>query len=187
MLKAWRSISVTSAIMASAFLAERQPALVAQEQLAADPLLEPVDPAHQRGAGEPEHVGGVAETLVTRAGQKRFQIIPGRVQDVFRPVLHQRSTPVQYLLHTPYPRPLIVAQRGHEANDRGATWTWKGPLCRTARFRYSADRSRSRGPAGAARPKYLRSPTWRTGMVPGVHIRNGRACSTIFTTIRDAS
>ena len=78
-----------------AFFAQRQPALVAQEQLAADILFEPVDPAHQRGAGEPKRVGGVAEAFVTRAGEKRFQIVPGRVQDLVGAVLHHRSTPVQ--------------------------------------------------------------------------------------------
>ena len=41
-----------------AFIAEREPALVAQEQLAADALFEPVDPAHQGRGGEPELLGG---------------------------------------------------------------------------------------------------------------------------------
>ncbi|MGY2935482.1 hypothetical protein ACVWZ6_005084 [Bradyrhizobium sp. GM6.1] len=48
----------------AAFVAEREPALVAQEQLAVDALFEPVDPAHQGGGGEPELLGGVAEAFI---------------------------------------------------------------------------------------------------------------------------
>ena len=78
-----------------AFFAQCQSALIAQEQLAADMLFEAVDPAHQRGAGEPERVGGVAETLVARAGEERLQVVPGRVLNLVGAVLHRRSTPVQ--------------------------------------------------------------------------------------------
>ena len=78
-----------------AVFGEREPALVAQKHLAAETFLQPVDPAHQRGAGETKHVGGVAETLVPRAGEERLQVVPGRVQDVVGAVLRHRSTPVQ--------------------------------------------------------------------------------------------
>ena len=78
-----------------AFVAQRQSALVAQEQLAADAFLEPVDPAHQRGCGQAERLGGVAKTLEARTGEKRFQIVPRRIQHLLDPVLRHRSTPVQ--------------------------------------------------------------------------------------------
>ena len=78
-----------------ALVAERQAALIAQEQLAADRFLEPVDPPHQRGAGEAEHVGGIAKALVSRAREKRSQIVPGCIQNFVSPVLRHRSTPVQ--------------------------------------------------------------------------------------------
>jgi hypothetical protein len=51
---------------------------------------------------------------------------PGRslqrsdVEDVLGLVLRERSTPVQYLLHTSYPRPLVSLNEG-SSNDRGAT------------------------------------------------------------------
>ena len=75
--------------------AQRQAALVAQEQLAADRLFEPVDPPHQRGAGEAEFFCGIAKALVSRAREKRSQLIPGRIQNFISPVLRHRSTPVQ--------------------------------------------------------------------------------------------
>jgi hypothetical protein len=69
--------------------------LIAQEQLAADPFLKPVDPSHQGRAGETKHFGSVAKTPVLRTDQKRFQIVPGRTQNLFVSVLRHRSTPVQ--------------------------------------------------------------------------------------------
>ena len=78
-----------------AFLADREPALIAQKQLAADPHFEPVDPPHQGGAGDAEQIGGVAEAFVTRAGEERFQVVPGCIKDFVSPVLRHRSTPVQ--------------------------------------------------------------------------------------------
>jgi hypothetical protein len=59
-----------------AFFAQRQSALIAQKQLAADPLLEPVDPSHQGGAGQAERFGGVSKAIASRTGQKRLQIVP---------------------------------------------------------------------------------------------------------------
>ncbi|MHC2692955.1 hypothetical protein ACVME9_005446 [Bradyrhizobium liaoningense] len=47
-----------------AFIAERESALVAQEQLAPDPLFEPIDAAHQGRGGEPEFFGRIAETFI---------------------------------------------------------------------------------------------------------------------------
>ena len=77
------------------FLADREPALIAQEQLAADPLLEAVDPPHQGGAGDAEQVGGVAETFVPCAGEERSQLVPGCIKEVVSLVLRDRSTLVQ--------------------------------------------------------------------------------------------
>src|ERR1035437_6627987 len=60
----------------SAFVAQRKAALIAQEELAADALFEPIDPAHECGAGDAEFLRGVTKTLVFRTSQKRPQIIP---------------------------------------------------------------------------------------------------------------
>jgi len=81
--------------MAIPFLAQRQSALVAQEQLAVDPFLEAVDPSHQRRTGEAEYLGSVPETLVSRANQERLQVVPGRIRRLVRSVLRHRSTPMQ--------------------------------------------------------------------------------------------
>jgi hypothetical protein len=78
-----------------AVFAQRQAALIAQKYLAADAFFEPVDPAHQRGAGNTKQFGGVAKTLVPRASEERFQVIPGRIQDFVGAALRHRSTPVQ--------------------------------------------------------------------------------------------
>src|SRR6266480_2655971 len=78
-----------------ALLAERQPTLIAQEQLATDPFLQSVHPAHQRRARQAEYVSGIAETLVSCTDEKRFQIVPGSIDDFVRAALRHRSTPVQ--------------------------------------------------------------------------------------------
>jgi hypothetical protein len=75
--------------------AQRQSTLIAQKQFAADPLLEPIDPSHQGRARQAKHFTGVPETLVSRANEKRFQIVPGRIRSFLSPVLHHRSTPMQ--------------------------------------------------------------------------------------------
>jgi hypothetical protein len=76
-------------------LAERQATLIAQKQPAADALLKSIDPPHQGRACEGKRFGSVTEASVSRTGEKRFQVVPGRSQNLVGPVLRHRSTPVQ--------------------------------------------------------------------------------------------